>query len=77
MKRRTFLRFLAGLALVPFLHVPVSKTTPPVWYFRSRGLSEPLYAEYNTSPAEWIHTHGITYPNGRHRLIPITRRFTA
>ena len=85
MKRRAFLKGLAGLALVPFAPL-----------LRSRGLPEPLYGgvwrrdqgegylaggctslphhdlAYNTGPAEWKHQHCVIYPNGKRKYISMT-----
>ncbi len=83
MRRRAFLKILAGLALVPFLHAPVreSLADAQAGAFLKKLGREPYgtsrWLAYNTGPSEWIQAHGIVY-NRKLHLIPITTgRFTA
>ncbi len=87
MRRRTFLKWLASLAVVPFLHAPVRESLADhqAASFLKKLNREPhcygyrtgeMPTMYSTSPEKWIHAHGITY-NGKLRMIPITGRFTS
>ncbi len=78
MRRRAFLRWCAGLVLVPFLHAPARESLADAQAGSFlRKLNRVPHFPYNTGPSEWIQSHGITY-NGKLRLIPITTgRFTA
>ncbi len=73
MRRRAFLRCLAVLPLVPFLHALAPKSLAGSCGRRTGHMA----IAYSTGPAKWIQAHGIIYPNGERRLIEITTgRFT-
>ncbi len=73
MRRRTFLRCLAVLPLVPFLHAPVHQSLAEV--LAASFLKKLNRPPYGTS--RWVHAHCAIYPNGKLRWIPITGRFTS
>ncbi len=89
MKRRAFLRCLAVLPLVPFLHALAPKSLADVQAasFLKKLHREPRFPngspvyhhQYNTGPSEWIQAHGVICRSaGKLQLIPITTgRFTA